>query len=70
MITALTTALVSLRKSTSTSVIRFVPLAMLSTLILYGLIEYNLADAEVVLLYALAMALGSYVSVKALGIRP
>ncbi len=71
MITALATALVSLRKSTSTSVVRFVPLAMLSSLILYGFIEYNLADAEVVLLYALSMALASFVPrQKGLGIRP
>lgn len=33
------------------------PLAMLASLVLYGLMEYNLADAEVVLLYAFAMGL-------------
>ena len=71
MIAALATAFVSLRKSSSASVVRFVPLAMLSTLILYGLIEYNLADAEVVLLYALAMALASFVPAqKVLDFRP
>ena len=30
---------------------------MLLSLFLYGLMEYNLADAEVVLLYGLAMGL-------------
>ncbi len=60
MIAALATALISLRKSSSTSVVRLAPLAMLSALILYGFIEYNLADAEVVLLYALAMAMASF----------
>ena len=33
------------------------PLAMFAALVLYGLVEYNLADSEVVLLYALAMGL-------------
>lgn len=33
------------------------PLAVFSTLFLYGLVEYNLADSEVVLLYAFAMGL-------------
>lgn len=33
------------------------PLAMFSTLFLYGLVEYNLADSEIVLLYAFAMGL-------------
>ena len=33
------------------------PLAMFAALFLYGLVEYNLADSEVVLLYALAMGL-------------
>lgn len=33
------------------------PLAMFASLVLYGLVEYNLADSEVVLLYALAMGL-------------
>lgn len=35
------------------------PLAMLAALFLYGLVEYNLADSEVVLLYALAMGLST-----------
>lgn len=64
MIAALATAIASLRKSTSSSITRFAPLAMLSTLILYGLIEYNLADAEVILLYSLAMAATSYIHVS------
>ena len=33
------------------------PFAMLAALVLYGLMEYNLADSEVVLLYAFAMGL-------------
>ena len=33
------------------------PLAMFAALVLYGLVEYHLADSEVVLLYALAMGL-------------
>ena len=33
------------------------PLAMLVSLVLYGLMEYNLADSEVVLLYGFAMGL-------------
>ncbi len=70
MMAALATAIISLRKSSSPSVVRFVPLAMLSALILYGLIEYNLADAEIVLLYALSMALASFVPTqKTLGFR-
>ncbi len=80
MIAALTTAIASLRKSNASSVLRFAPLAMLATLILYGLIEYNLADADVVLLYSLMMAMGTSpndftensVSLpqKVLGVRP
>ncbi len=61
MIAALWTALGSLRKSTSTSPLRFAPLAMLVALVLYGLMEYNLADADVVLLYSLAMAMASFI---------
>ncbi len=34
-----------------------VPLAMLAALFFYGLVEYNLADSEVVLLYGFAMGL-------------
>ena len=34
-----------------------VPLSMLGALFLYGLVEYNLADAEVVLLYGFAMGM-------------
>lgn len=34
-----------------------VPLAMLAALVFYGLVEYNIADAEVVLLYGFAMGL-------------
>ena len=41
--------------------LRFAPLAMLSALMLYGLMEYNLADADVVLLYSLAMAMASFI---------
>ena len=33
------------------------PLAMLSALVLYGMVEYNLADSEIVLLYGIAMGL-------------
>ena len=33
------------------------PLAMFAALFLYGLVEYNLADSEVVLLYGLALGL-------------
>ena len=40
--------------------IRYVPLAMLTALALYGLIEYNLADAEIVLLYSLAMGMSLF----------
>ena len=35
----------------------FLVLAMLASLVLYGLMEYNLADAEVVLLYGFVMGL-------------
>lgn len=61
MLAAIITALASLRKSTSPSLLRFAPLAMLSALMLYGLMEYNLADANVVLLYSLAMAMASFI---------
>ncbi len=33
------------------------PLAMFASLFLYGLVEYNIADAEIVLLYSLALGL-------------
>ena len=33
---------------------------MLAALILYGLIEYNLADAEIVILYSLAMGMSTF----------
>ncbi|MCL1910026.1 MAG: O-antigen ligase family protein [Kiritimatiellaeota bacterium] len=36
------------------------PFAMLAALVCYGLMEYNLADADIVLLYSLAMALSVY----------
>lgn len=65
MLAAMITAMISLRKSTTASHLRFVPLAMLSALILYGLMEYNLADADVVLLYSLAMAMASFVDLPA-----
>ena len=61
MLAAIITALNSLRKSNSPSILRFAPLAMLCALILYGLMEYNLADADVVLLYSLAMAMASFI---------
>ena len=64
MVTALSSAVVSLKRnlrpSDLASTVYLAPLAMLSALVLYGLMEYNLADAEVVLLYALTMGLASF----------
>ncbi len=65
---ALTATIRSLLKTRSKGFkqpsVRYVPLAMLSTLLLYGLIEYNLANADVVLLYSLSMGLGTFIFSK------
>lgn len=47
-------------KGASQRAVRYVPFAMLAALILYGLIEYNLADAEIVILYSLAMGMSTF----------
>ena len=48
------------------ALLRTAPLLVLSALFLNGFVEYNLADAEVTLLYGLAMGLGC----SAFGERP
>ena len=62
--TALSSAVFSLKKTAHSSglesTVFLAPLAMLSALVLYSLMEYNLADAEVVLLYALTMGLATF----------
>ena len=47
-------------KGVSQPAVRYVPIAMLTALMLYGMIEYNLADAEIVILYSLAMGMASF----------
>lgn len=64
MMAAIATAVCGMNKNREAkgpwSVLRYAPLAMLSALMLYGLMEYNLADAEIVLLYSIAMGIASF----------
>ena len=57
---AIKSLLVTRLNGESRRAVRYVPLAMLAALILYGLIEYNLADAEIVILYSLAMGMSTF----------